>query len=106
MTVPPMLLEWRHILGGGRQSRQAGLGNIEEWCYSFSAENGRHSANEECRLLTACLEGGLPVSFLFIGLDAQSIDFSHLASRGLATRLVVTPDANLPCRVTLNDAKP
>ncbi|WP_110666845.1 DUF1203 domain-containing protein [Salinicola halophilus] len=46
------------------------------------------------------------MSFRFVGLDAQSIDFDHLAGRGLATRVTVTPEANLPCRATLNDAEP
>ncbi|WP_251977093.1 DUF1203 domain-containing protein [Salinicola avicenniae] len=46
------------------------------------------------------------MSFRFVGLDAQSIDFAHLSRRGLATRLVVTPGENLPCRATLDDAPP
>ncbi|WP_110686302.1 DUF1203 domain-containing protein [Salinicola aestuarinus] len=46
------------------------------------------------------------MSFRFVGIDAQSIDFDHLAGRGLATRFPVTPEANLPCRATLNDAEP
>ncbi|NRB54614.1 MAG: DUF1203 domain-containing protein [Salinicola sp.] len=102
-AVPPTLFEWRHILGGRRQLRQAATWNIEEWRYS-----------RECRMwpvgtfrlahapLFIAIEGNI-MSFRCIGLFIDINDVRALSRKGLASRVVAGHGDDLPCRFALTD---